>query len=417
MNGFGDDPALIASILDTLTDMNSARAAGASTAATGRADYSGSSTYQTWDDYLENCHEQIGDINLSFALGLPMEALDASAGPAQFVDWDDDLIADELGALEGDEPGDEDEHGGPKLSDEWYKIKLEGEARGRRRREIERFTDDVLAVDDPDPIVHLAAIRLVLLYSAGGIWRNDEEWRDRLLRLVAALDRSAPDSDWETSAGSLAALSLSIVDFSLRSTRRQSLIRSARDRTVSVVGYLTIAADEERIGHYAQGLSSRYRYAVDPEVVLEFVERVNLDDPLERAAAGLVENGVAAEIIGRVLVLGGPAGSSKLAALRALPDLEGASPVGIYSAGSDKWAMVLWASPDLFVAQPGAGERTAMFHHYRYDRGSPGTDIQSSGAPSDRRFVETIAATFPPPARAIEIATEVGIADILDPKF
>ncbi len=417
VNAFGDDTALMASILDTLAGMNSARSGRPSTAAAGGAGRSGSTDYQAWDDYLENCHERIGDINLSFALGLPMESSSPSSGPAPFVDWDDDLIADELGALEGDEPGDEDEHGEPELSDEWYKFKLEAEARRRYRRQIEKFTDELLAADDPDPIAHLMAIRLVLLFAVGGIWGKGEEWRDRLLRLVAALDRTAPNSEWETSAGSLAALALSIVDFSLRSSRRQSLIRSARDRTVDAVGYLTLAADDERIGRYAQGLSSRYRYAVDPKVVLELAERVNLDDPLERSAAGLVEAGVAAEVVGRVLVLGGRAGSSKLSALRALPDLEEASPIGIYSGGSDKWALVLWAAPDLFVVQPGTGERTAMFHHYRYDRGSPATDIRASEAPSDRRFVETTAATYPPPARAIEIAAEVGIPDILSPEF
>ncbi len=417
VNVFGDDTALMASLLDTLADMNSARPARSSTAGAGGAGRSGGTAYQSWDSYLENCHERIGDMNLSFALGLAMESSSPSSGPAPFVDWDDDLIADELGALEGDEAGDEDEHGEPELSDEWYKFKLEAEARRRYRRQIEKFVDELLAADDPDPISHLMAIRLMLIFAVGGIWGNDEEWRDRLLQLVAALDRTAPDSEWEISAGSLAALALSIVDFSLRSSRRQSLIRSARDRTVSVVGYLTLAADNERIGQYAQGLSSRYRYAVDTEVVLELAERVNLDDPLERSAAGLVETGVPAEVVGRVLVLSGRSGSSKLSALRALIDLEGASPVGIYSAGSDRWALVLWAAPDLFVVQPGAGDRTAMFHCYRYDRGSPATDIRASGALSDRRFVETTAATYPPPARAVEIAIEVGIGDVLSPDF
>ena len=416
---FGEDGSIIGILLDALSDMSATAFQGqASQPSANGENRPGSATYQGWDEYLDACQERLGDINLSFALGLPIQT--ASSGSTLFVDWDDDLINDEAGALEGDFAED-DQLDDPELSDGWFKLDLEREARRRYRVQIERFIDQRIAefdsseTPDPDPVVHLVAIRLILLFAARGVWLRGEEWRDRLLRLVGALDRPAPDDDWETSAASLAALSVSVVDASLRGPRADAVIRSARERVVQTVGYLTLAVDGDRIAHYAEGLSSSFRYAADVETVLDLAERINNDDPLARAAASLVEDGVHAEVRSRVLVFESSIGDPKTQALRQLSKLTEASPIGVYVGEKSRWALALWGDRHLFVVQPGANAGTAMFFHYHYDRGNLASDLRASGSPSAARHVETVAATFPPPDLAVELARKVGLEDVLSP--
>src|SRR5690606_27215261 len=85
---FGENTSLMSRLLDTFADMGSAPVRSPSRFRNTQRKSGSGATYQSWDEYLDRCHERLGGVNLSFALGLPIAAGSVHTGAVTYVDWD-----------------------------------------------------------------------------------------------------------------------------------------------------------------------------------------------------------------------------------------------------------------------------------------------------------------------------------------
>jgi len=321
------------------------------------------------------------------------------------IDWDDETIDDDVvGGLDDDAAEDDTaDTVEPDLVPAAYRVT--DAARARYRKVANNL---IHAPPGADPVEVLLALRLTLLLVAGGAWTaGDNSWGDLVLDGVANLAISGAGPDYEDSAGSLAALALSVVQSSLSHIER-SVTDIRFDRTVDRVAYLLVAAMPERIDAYAKGLHRAFVAHSDPDIVLELRDRLVNDNPIADAVAHLAERGIDAVARGQVIILTKPVPEPLLPAWAALAVAERADLVAIHSSGTKGWATVLWHAPDLIVIQPGAGFETMFCRHYIYPRGSsPSADIRTEGRPN-RPATQTLAGE-PLPQVALELLDAVGV--------
>ena len=233
-----------------------------------------------------------------------------------------------------------------------------------------------------DPVERLLALRLTLVLVAGGAWPSgDNSWVELVLDGVANLSGTEFGSEYEYTAGSLAALALSVASASLSHGNR-TVAHIRFEQTVDRVAHLLEAAMPERIATYAEGLERSFVAHSDPYIVLDLRDRLLDKDPIADAVADLLERGIDAVANGVVITLTKEVSQPLLAAWAALALVEHADLVAIHSCGTKGWARVLWRSPDLVAIQPGAKEFTVSCRHYIYPRGtSPSADIRIEGRP------------------------------------
>ena len=365
----------------------------------------GGSTFSVgdWEDYLDRCRGNVGEGTLAFALGIPIPH--RGGRPVIDINWDDETIDDdESGGLDDDSPEDDVEDVGVSTSvPSDYQIVTAARARYRK-------VADSLIHSPPgaDPVERLLALRLTLVLVAGGAWPSgDNSWVELVLDGVANLASTEFGSEYEDTAGSLAALALSVASASLSHGNR-TVAHIRFEQTVDRVAHLLVAAMPERIATYAEGLERSFVAHSDPYIVLDLHDRLLDKDPIADAVADLFERGIDAVANGVVITLTKQVSQPLLPAWAALALAEQADLVAIHSCGTKGWARVLWHSPDLVAIQPGAKERTVSCRHYIYPRGtSPSADIRIEGRP-DRPATQTLAGQ-PLPQIAIDLLSAVGM--------
>lgn len=362
-----------------------------------------------WEDYLDRCAGRVGGSTFAFSFGLPMQA----ASPDQSVqmsmtDWDDDVVGDDSGLLEGDtaEDANLDENRGltvPQLANAPEKV------RARYRAVARRMIHDWVA---PEPQERLLALRSALLLVAGGAWdHTDEDWRPLVLQGVERLPVAGAGSEYLQAAGSLGLLALLIVQNTL-STREPGLVELHYHRTVGAVASVLIEAEAERITEYADGLARRFPGSIRPQSAFGLLERLTSADDIEAALEDLADRGTRARRTGRIIDLEKRVPNPHVSALLALAVVEKASPIALRCASLDgKYTNILWRSPDLVVIES-LKQGAWWTRHYQYKTGSrPSTHIHLESRLDPDRCLATTSVKDPLPPIALELLSEMGLAE------
>ena len=106
-------------------------------------------------------------------------------------------------------------------------------------------------------------------------------------------------------------------------------------------------------GFVAEGLVQ----LTDVDHVMDVVHAALNPDPVGVAVEELAEDGIAADVEGRVIKLLGTVHNAVGAALRAVAIAQDASPVAAVAQDAKVEVTAIWIDPHLFVAQQGSGRR------------------------------------------------------------
>ena len=104
--------------------------------------------------------------------------------------------------------------------------------------------------------------------------------------------------EYEELGGSLAALALAIVYPTLERFER-TVTHIRFDQAVRQIAHLLLAATEEQVERYAEGLEGRFPWSSDPRTVLELRDRLVYPDPVSDAVDAVSGPGVNAFVDGR----------------------------------------------------------------------------------------------------------------------
>ena len=359
---------------------------------------------EDWQAYLDRCEGQLGARAVAFAFGLALPRL-RSGFEVAVEDWDEELPEDEAGGLDDDQAEDvEVPPESPELA-----LRNANDAAKRRYRDVAMKLID--RVPDAEPHERLLALRIALVVVAGDGWPGTT-WTELILRGVERLDVDLVADDYESAAGSLAALSLCIVrsaEKTFDSGIAQIRFAHAADR----VGHLLVAATDEKVRNYAEGLRARFPGATADGAVLQLRDLLVNEDWVGEAANSLRDRGFPVERSGRVIDLVRPVPEPRLVAFEGLIAAERAGVVAIRARGTSGWVTVVWRRPDLIVIESGKKHGTHFSNHYRYDTlSSPSTDIRNPefGRPDPRRRVGYSLAGQPLIPTAVEMLQAVGLS-------
>lgn len=334
-----------------------------------------------WEDYLDRCQGRYGAPLMAFALGLPIPT--STAGSVMSINWDEDVAGDEIGGLEDDTPEDEESEEQAWDPASFSLIKAQAKERQRFRAAAGKLVKDWR---DPEPAQRLLALRFALMVAGAQAWdAEDHDWAPLLLAGVRGLDIPAPDPSYGRAAGSLAALSLSIVESVLRRFDPTVLDQTFK-KTAAAVAHLLVAADRELIEEYSKGLHRWLPAYSDPDVVLDLCERIIEADPVADAVAQLVGAGIHATASGAVVDVHVTGNQPLPVAYELLAASEAPSPLLIRAHADEDTSYVVWLSPDLVVIQPAKVPGTVMANSYLYP--SPATlvnDLRLSSRPHPDR--------------------------------
>ena len=197
----------------------------------------------------------------------------------------------------------------------------------------------------------LLAIQAVLCVVGHGLWDGDDQgWYPLLAEAVRGLSDDDLPAEAEATAGSLAAVALSILR---ASAPRYWQTRETRDyaETSGAVGHLLLAADPDRIAEYVSWLGTAFGSAALPAVVLDVVTEVIDPDPIADVISGLAEIGREAHAHGpRLLHLSGRFGNPVLAALDGVGAVQDMDFVGVWASSTvGPWALIIWRDPDMII--------------------------------------------------------------------
>jgi len=361
-----------------------------------------------WEDYLDRCQGRFGVPLMAFALGLPIPA--TSHGSVVSIDWDEDVAGDEIGGLDDDSADDEASADQPWDPATFSLTKAHAKERKRFRDAANKLVKNW---PDPEPVQRLLALRFTLMVAAGQAWNaGDHDWASLVLSAVRSLDLDDPDPNYERAAGSLAALSLSVVESALRRFDPTVLNQDFK-KTAAAVSHLLVAADRDIIDEYSKGLHSWLPAYSDPDVVLDMCDRLVAADPIADAVAHLVGLGMKAAVDGGVVDVY-PGGTEPLhVAFELLADAEAPSPLLVRSHGDGHTAYVIWFRPDLVVVRPAKGPDLLMANSYRYvSQPALINDLRIDGRPNPDRGVGLTPAGRPLPLTVNAALEELGLASL-----
>lgn len=333
-----------------------------------------------WAAYLDECGARIGQPLLRFALGLPQPS---QSQPSQ--------------AQRGSAGGEPDAARGSGL-EAGDGADVPEQVRARYRRWAARMAELSPAL----PIAQrLLAIEAVLCVVARGAWDDDDHgWYLLLAGMLRALSESDLPVEAEAAAGSLAAVTLSILR---ASTPRYWQTRETRDylETSKAVAYLMLAAEEDRVAEYVRWLGTAFGSAALPAVVLDVAAEVIEPEPLADAISGLAEIGREAHAHGpNLLHLTGKFGNPVLAALEGVGAIQDMEFVGAWASSSTgPWALIVWRDPDMVIVD--ARSAVPLWQHRRLTplqrpkALAGGKDLSSAPlvphGPQNRPFPEAVA--------------------------
>lgn len=361
-----------------------------------------------WEEYLDHCQGRFGVPLIAFALGLPIPA--TNHGSVMSIDWDEDVAGDEIGALDDDTADDEASADRPWDPATFSLTKAQAKERKRFRDAASKLVKDW---PDPEPMQRLLALRFALMVAAGHAWdADDHDWAPLVLSAVLGLDIDDPDPSYERAAGSLAALSLSVVESALKRFDPTVLNQDFK-KTAAAASHLLVAADRDIIDEYSKGLHNWLPAYSDPEVVLDMCDRLVVADPLADAVTHLIGLGIKAAADGGIVDVH-PGGTEPLhVAFEFLAVAEAPSPLIIRTRGDDHTAYVIWSRPDLVVIRPAKAPGLHMANSYRYVS-SPAliNDLRIAGRPNPDRGISLTPAGKPLPPTVNAALQELGLASL-----
>lgn len=363
---------------------------------------------ESWEEYLDRCASRVGAYTFAFSFGLPLPTSqpDQSA-QIRITDWDDDTLDDSAEVLEGDdadtaEVEDDRRLVLPQLA------KAQDAVRARFRTVARRMIRDWVA---PEPQERLLALRSALLLVASGAWEHTEEdWQPLVLEGVDNLRIQDPSEDYAKAAGSLALLALSVVRSTL-SMHERGLLENQYDRVLERAASLVIEGDPTRLDEYADGLTARFPASATSVVAMGIVERLTVGDELDNALDDLAEQGIVAELIGRVIDLTKRVPDPYLSAVWAMAIAAKATPIAVRSASNDdRFVNVLWRPPDVVVIDsPKPGAVWARHYHYPPGR-SPAADVRLNTRLDADRCIASTSIKQPLPDIATELLAVFGMS-------
>ena len=189
-------------------------------------------------------------------------------------------------------------------------------------------------------------------------------------------------------------------------------VRAARD----AVSHLLAAADEDHIAEYTRHLTNTFGIAIEPESVLELIQKIVQNDHVADAIDLLRSEGRVVRRIGEHLIhVYAKSSRPELVALNAIGHAEDCALVGAWcTTPTGKGSLVLWRSPDLAVitGQP----KSQLWRHYRVSK-----PIGPKSLASQRGFdLATEIKHGPrqqPFALAVDLMTKIGLDRPEPPEF
>lgn len=358
------------------------------------------STFTSWEEYLDACEALVGERLLAYGLALP--ALESGDGRRE--DADDGALEDDSVDLAPTEAAQEDfEDSSPVLA------QLPETQRRRYRRWCERLVD--LSPELPYA-GRLIALRLVLDAVRGELFVAREDWFPLVARATVALGPPGAVFEEERApAGSLAAVALAVMRGQLRRFAAWEEMRIPYERAIEATKTVLEDARLDLCERYASSLVDMFGASVSSSVMEALIESVVSPDPIEDALKLAAEEyNLPLEREGQLLrVLDGSHGDPRRTLLRVVGLVEGIGVAVMIGDLSDYGSLAVWRSPDLILVQSTqGGMRGARYELRGWGPSSYADD--PGGLPRPREEWLNSAALA---ATRRELAT-LGLASVLD---
>jgi hypothetical protein len=275
----------------------------------------------------------------------------------------------------------------------------------------------------------LAVVRLIIWMFAAGVWEADEEQACVLLaEALCGLADAPPTPELEASAASLAGVGLAILNHKVpmqRGTPTALATRKARDQ----IAYLLTVVDQNLVDSYLRYLAEpasveSLGFTLDSDEVMDVATQVVQRDDVEDAFAILIDEGFeVTRPLTRALHVRASTNRPDLVALKAVSYAESAGPMAAWcTTPANKWALVLWRSPD-FVVVTGAGRDKPSWQHFQTRRAGLKTVVHAerSDMAGGKRFwmAENMRHTpwLTPVPLGIDLLAELGLPGPFPPEF
>ncbi|MET3718940.1 hypothetical protein [Arthrobacter sp. UYEF21] len=343
-----------------------------------------------------------GPVLSGFALGLPTPI--AATGWESFDTSEaGDLDADSTTSTDGPValPTEENDQSSELLShhndpDRLKKI---------RRDRIEAFAE---MTERLSAVSYLGLARLALCFYCAGNWAESEASPIEFITTFASKALAAADTaSLRDEADALTAVALTSVR--RRVDFRSTSALSQEARKLKELGHRITLDGVPRsiVMEYTRCLSSAGGRPLEADDVYEEIQALSDHSILDEAVLAANGHNYGAEVVGpNLLQLSLESGDPIRAALSVLSD--SSEPVGVraFSKASDKRALVLWCSPDLYCIE---FERRDLWTHYRAPQG-PRVVLNSMRSSEASRFRVNHGPFVRPITEAKDLAKRLGIS-------
>jgi hypothetical protein len=315
----------------------------------------GSTTFESWESYLDRCSSLLGERLLAYGLALP--ALDRG-----------DVEADD--PAEDPDAGDVLGGGEPKPVPEPIELPVFDDRAQRERRRYQRWCERLAEVSERlPPPGQCVALRLMLRAVAGRLFTEPAEWIPLIAQAtqsVAALPSAAFDEE-RAAAASLGAVALSVMRGQITDFAHWGVLRSPYERAAEALHPLLPHVDDDRVDRITAELKPAFPAFATPGAVQRLVESRLQPDMLEDAIRSAAEeydivldrNGLV--LVGEERIAGDP----RRMLLQIIGLAEKSSVAVSLPTSNGGRAIAAWISPDLILIRPTAFGRGGAWYTLR----------------------------------------------------
>lgn len=217
--------------------------------------------------------------------------------------------------------------------------------RGARRKWAVRAAALAPRVTIPS---RLLILRLTLVFWSAGDWDDHGEPLGLVRALLASLDRTQTPPEMEQRIGSLAAVAFTMIRDRADVTVHDATTLAYRQLS-DAYAHMLVAADEDLIDVYAQGIRTPHETPLTVEHVIDTIAVLTQQDPLADLVARLEREGHEVDRPAeRLVCVRGRFTNPVHIALDAVGAAEDTAKFGVWAiAPSGSWALVAWNRPDL----------------------------------------------------------------------
>lgn len=345
---------------------------------------------------------KIGLPMLNFSLGAKPDNADEDEGQLDDEDFEDDPDAFESAQDDAVDPIE-------KLARSTLPT------RARYRKWAQRAVDQMATLTATG---RLAVARIILWLIAAGVWESDDDAACAVLvAAIRGLGAAASLGELDSKTGSMAAIGIAILKRKIP-TQRGTPEALELTKAIDEVAHLLAGADLDSVDNYLRHLSEptaveALGFSLESEQVMEVVAQVLERDEIGDAMEMLIDEGLAvSRPLPRVLHVHARSSRPELIALQALGYADTTDLAAAWcSTPNNKWALILWRSPD-FIVVNGTGARPPLWSHFQTH-----LDLkvirhgERAGSSDDRRFGMADEVRYGAKIRPIELGVRM-LADL-----